>query len=88
MTTASDTLQIVRLGRIIKMLSEKLDEVRAERDEVRTERDELSDELDEALWLTPYDLPHDVLAALVEQLPGWPAARWRQLAKLITEQPP
>jgi hypothetical protein len=36
-----------------------------------------------ALGLSPYAQPREVVEALTTALPGWPAKRWTELARLI-----
>jgi len=79
MTTASDVPEVERLKASNQSLSEERD---ALVDEVR----DLRWQLEEMRTLTPYDQPADVIAVLETLLPGWPACRWAQLARLIEEE--
>jgi hypothetical protein len=80
MTTAADSPEIERL----KARNLELGEENAGlASEIMDLRDQLAEARSRITRLTPYDQPADVIAVLTVLLPGWPAARWRELARLI-----
>jgi archaellum component FlaC len=102
MTTAADDTREVgrfkasnqRLRDEIEYLADEIEDLADEIEDLADEIEDLADEIEdlrsqlaEVRCLTPYDLPADVLAVLKILLPGWPAARWRELARRIEEHP-
>lgn len=97
MTTAADNPEVARLEARCEALEAEnnalvrdVDALRGELAEtaagLRDEIEELRDQLAELRFISSYDMPGDVIAALEILLPGWPAARWRRLGELLEQR--
>lgn len=79
MTTATDSPEVKRLKTEIAALAEA-------NADLLDQLEDLHGRLDELRFISTYDMPSDVLQALEQQLPAWPCARWRALARLIEQR--
>ena len=57
--------------------------LRERNDELLNRIDDLRETLAQSFFVEPYDMPAQVAEVLINQLAGWPARRWRELAALI-----
>jgi predicted transcriptional regulator len=68
--------ELARLQRRLEALSET-------RTDLELQIEDLEEHLAQAVHVDPYAMPAEVVEELINQLAGWPAKRWRELAALI-----
>ena len=64
----------------LKATNERL---RERNNELLDRIDDLREDLALSFFVEPYDMPAHVAEVLINQLAGWPAKRWHELAALI-----